>query len=62
MYAKKAGIVSLPLVRSKSAHFLKKSAVMNCINYTLCVFLAAYYRMCRIKDLRFAGFTGLDRK
>ena len=33
MYAKKAGIVSLPLLRPKSAHFLKKSGVMNCINY-----------------------------
>ena len=40
MYAKKAGIVSLPLLRPKSAHFLKKSGVMNCINYTLCVFKA----------------------
>ena len=40
MYAKKVGIVSLPLLRSKNAHFFKKSGVMNCINYTLCVFKA----------------------
>ena len=38
MYAKKAGIVSLPLMRPKNAPIFKKSGVMNCINYTLCVF------------------------
>ena len=40
MYAKKAGIVSLPLLHPENAHLFKKSGVMNCINYTLCVFKA----------------------